>query len=159
MRHGKSDWSEIGLPDHDRGLTRRGKRDSRRMGQEMRARGLVPDLVLSSTAKRARSTARRVAKAMEYDGEVVYEPGLYFDGLGRYFHALAGLGEEVRLPLVIGHNPLLEDLIEALTREQVRLPTATVARLELAIEAWAELGQEVEGTLRLVICPRELARR
>ena len=117
MRHGKSKWSEEGVGDHDRSLAKRGKRDARRMGAEMRSRGLVPDVILSSTAKRARSTARRVAKAVGCDRDVLYEQGLYFDGLEPYLGALSNLPEDVCVAMIIGHNPLLEELIVSLTHE------------------------------------------
>jgi phosphohistidine phosphatase len=62
MRHAKSSWKHTELDDHDRPLAKRGKRDAPRMGQLVRQEELVPQLILSSTAVRARNTAEIVAE-------------------------------------------------------------------------------------------------
>ena len=58
LRHAKSSWNNLDLPDYDRPLNKRGKRDAPRMGDFLRHQDLVPDLVISSTAKRAKKTAK-----------------------------------------------------------------------------------------------------
>ena len=63
LRHAKSSWSDDGLPDHDRPLNKRGKKTAPQMGRLLVERDLVPDLIVSSSAKRARKTAEAVAKA------------------------------------------------------------------------------------------------
>ena len=78
MRHAKSSWSDDQVSDHERPLTARGKREAELMGRELVRRGLAPDLILTSTAKRARSTAKRVAAqpgigAVRTDDDHLYE--------------------------------------------------------------------------------------
>nr|NIL98123.1 hypothetical protein [Planctomycetales bacterium]NIP70269.1 hypothetical protein [Planctomycetales bacterium] len=63
LRHAKSSWDDSALDDHDRPLNKRGKRDAPRMGQLLVQQDLVPDCILTSTARRARKTAEAVAKA------------------------------------------------------------------------------------------------
>lgn len=157
LRHGKSRWDQEGVEDHDRGLTKRGKRDSTRMGEELRARELLPDVILCSTAKRARRSAKRAAKAMGYTGSLRYEAALYFQGVERYLDALTTLSDDVERPMIVGHNPLLEELAHLLTGQVVALPTAAVACVELSITRWAELDQGLPGRLHLLLTPRELA--
>ena len=73
LRHGKSSWSDPDLADHDRPLKKRGRRGARSIGEQLRDAGLAPDLVLSSTARRARSTARRCRCAFvrsRWDGRI-----------------------------------------------------------------------------------------
>ena len=70
LRHAKSSWKDEGLPDHDRPLNKRGKRDAPRMGRLLAEEGLVPDLIVSSTAKRAHKTTTEVADACGYKGEI-----------------------------------------------------------------------------------------
>jgi len=155
MRHGKSAWDEEGIEDHDRSLAKRGKRDAVHMGRVLHDRDLLPDVILSSAAKRARSTARRVVKASEYSGEVIYDERLYFQGLELYLERLSSLPDEAQSVLVIGHNPLLEELVLLLTDEAVRLPTAAVACIDLPIPSWAGLNAGIKGKLRCLLRPSE----
>ena len=66
LRHAKSSWNNPDLSDYDRSLNRRGKRDAPRMGKFLRQQSLIPDLIISSTAKRAKKTAKLFAKAIGY---------------------------------------------------------------------------------------------
>ena len=157
LRHGKSSWKEEGLADHERPLASRGKRESLRMGEELARRQLVPDLVVSSPAKRARSTARRIIKASGYAGELLLEPRFYFTDLGTCLAALAALPQEAGMVLVIGHNPLWEELVYHLTRQPAHLPTAALAVVDLPIHAWADMISSGEGSLRLLLDPKTLA--
>ena len=157
MRHGKSAWDEEGIEDHDRSLAKRGKREAVHMGQVLRARNLLPDVILSSTAKRARSTVRRLVKASEYSGEVIYDERLYFQGLEPYLEHLSSLPDEVQSVLVIGHNPLLEELVLLLSGDAVRLPTAAMACIDLPITSWAGLNAGIKGKLRCLLRSGETA--
>ena len=70
LRHAKSSWKEPLLADYDRPVNKRGKHDAPRVGQFLQEHGLVPDRIISSTAKRARKTAQAVAKTSGYDGKL-----------------------------------------------------------------------------------------
>jgi phosphohistidine phosphatase len=77
LRHGKSSWKFPDLPDHDRPLNSRGKRDAPLMGRKLAEEGMVPDVIISSSATRAHDTAKKAAKASGYRGEIVVESSLY----------------------------------------------------------------------------------
>ena len=77
LRHAKSDWTGIGLKDQDRGLASRGRDSAPRIGAYMAHHALIPDLVLSSTATRARDTWSLVAEAFRMPPPVSYEERLY----------------------------------------------------------------------------------
>jgi phosphohistidine phosphatase len=68
LRHAKSSWKDPDLPDHDRPLNKRGKHDAPLMGRLLKREDLVPDVIISSTAMRARATAEAVAKGSGYKG-------------------------------------------------------------------------------------------
>lgn len=70
LRHGKSSWKLPELADHDRPLNKRGKRDAPKIGNLLKEKDLVPDLIISSNAVRAEKTAKIVAKASKYKGKV-----------------------------------------------------------------------------------------
>ena len=66
VRHAKSSWKDLRLDDFDRPLNKRGKKNAPFMGKILKARRTIPDLILSSPAKRAGKTARAIAKAIDY---------------------------------------------------------------------------------------------
>jgi phosphohistidine phosphatase len=157
MRHGKSDWGEPGLSDPERGLTKRGKRDSDAMGRLMLERGQVPELLVCSPARRARLTAKRLAVGCEFAGETVVHDGLYDGGLEGYLLVIQQLPDDVDRALIMGHNPASEELVEALTGESVTLPTASVACVDFKKASWAQARPGMQrATLRFVWRPKEV---
>jgi len=156
MRHGKSRWDEQDTTDLHRSLSKRGKRDSVRMGEEIDARDLLPDVILCSPAKRAKSTVRRVIRGSGYSGKVIHDPRLYCQGVKGYLSALSALPDEVHTAMVVGHDPDLEELVGLLTSRVVHLPTAAVACVDLSISTWASLQGNAQGNLRELFLPREL---
>ncbi|MCP3963909.1 MAG: histidine phosphatase family protein [bacterium] len=156
LRHGKSSWSSSGLADHDRPLKGRGKRAARRMGQELRARDLVPDLIVSSTARRALSTARRAAETAGYDGDITETRQFYLVTVEDLLTAVAEhVEDEHDRVMIVGHNPTSEDLVEHLTGKDVIMTTANLACLDLDIASWQDVTQAT-GQLRFLLRPREL---
>lgn len=147
LRHAKSSWKDESLPDHDRPLNKRGKEDAPRMGRLLREMDLTPDLILCSTAKRARTTAGLVAEEAGYEGEIILLRDLYAAGPEAFIEALAEVEDAHQCVMVVGHNPGLEELLEALTGEYQPMPTAALAQVDLPIAGWSELDGEVEGKL------------
>jgi phosphohistidine phosphatase len=156
LRHAKSSWKEPWLADHDRPLKKRGKQDAPRMGVLIRDEGLVPDIILSSTAKRAQITARVVAENCGYDGELELTRELYLADAEMYIETLRELPPEVETAMVVGHNPGLESLVEDLTGEWARMPTAALAQIALPIDSWDELDLDDQGKLVSLWRPREV---
>jgi phosphohistidine phosphatase len=156
MRHAKSSWEDNGLHDHDRPLNKRGKLNAPRMGRLLRELDLVPDLILTSSARRARDTAAAVADQSGYEGEVQVVNDLYAAPAEAYLEVLAASDEHHERILVIGHNPGLEELLEMLTGEHEHLPTAAIARVDLDIPRWQSLTDETRGKLVMVWRPKEL---
>ena len=156
LRHAKSSRDEIAVADHDRPLNKRGRRDAPRMGRLLREEGIVPDLVLCSTAERARETARAVAEASGFSGETRLERTLYLAGPSRILATLQGLPPEVKTAMVVGHNPGLEELLGLLTGEEERFPTAALARIALPLKTWKDLDPRVRGKLMSLWRPKEV---
>jgi phosphohistidine phosphatase len=146
LRHAKSDWDADAASDFERPLAKRGKRDAPRVGEWLYREGLVPNLVVSSPAERARQTAVKVCKAMDYEkSEIRWEDDLYAADVKRLLGVLARCAPGARTVLVVGHNPGLEDLLHYLAGDEVPdpadgklLPTAAMARLEMP-EDWSDL--------------------
>jgi phosphohistidine phosphatase len=156
LRHAKSSWKDSDRDDHDRPLNQRGKRDAPRMGQLLKDEQLLPDFILCSSAKRCRKTAEHVIHESGYRGETRITGELYEAGAQQLRSILAGLPDDFSCVLLIAHNPGLEELLERLTGAYAPLTTAALARLELPIARWPDLGDETRGTLVQVWQPREL---
>ncbi len=156
LRHAKSSWSHSGLADHDRPLNRRGKRDAPKMGELLSELGLVPDLIISSTAKRAHATAKMVAEACGYGSSIRLARDFYHADPEDFIEVLQGIDDEYSSVMIVGHNPGMEELLDDLTGESAYLTTANIAHVELPIGRWSELDEEVEGKLVDLWRPKEI---
>lgn len=157
LRHAKSSWSDAMLPDYERPLNKRGKQDAPRMGKLLRAEDLVPDLIITSSAVRAVATAAAVAEACGYEHDLQETRKLYHADPETYIDVLNDVPDRCELVMIVGHNPGLEDLLEDLTDEWERLPTASLAQITLPIESWRDLIDDTPGKLVQVWRPKELA--
>jgi len=156
MRHAKSSWKDVGLVDWERPLNKRGRRDAPRMGELLLGEDLVPQVILSSSAVRARQTAEAVAEAVGYDSDITYLDELYGATVSQYLDVLRRLQDDIDVALLIGHNPELQYLVEALTGETEHLPTAAIARIRVPVERWADVQHDLEAELVTVWRPREV---
>ena len=156
LRHAKSSWKDTSLADHDRPLNKRGKQDALRMGKFLREQGLVPDRIISSTAKRARKTTTAVAKACHCEDKVELTQEFYHAGPGSYLAILQNVPDDNQRVMVVGHNPGMEALVTHLTGRMETMPTAALAHVVLPIEKWMELDYEVQGELLDLWRPKAL---
>lgn len=147
LRHAKSSWNNAHLTDHDRPLNGRGKQDAPRVGQALKSRDLVPDLIITSTAERALATAEAAAIHCDYDHELRIERRFYLAGPETYLSVLRQLEGDPACVMVVGHNPGLEDLLHHLTQRLEAMPTAALAQVSLPIKQWANLRESTRGTL------------
>ncbi|MEE4379004.1 MAG: histidine phosphatase family protein [Candidatus Competibacteraceae bacterium] len=162
LRHAKSDWDNEVLTDFDRPLAERGKKDAPRMGAWLHEQGLIPDYVVSSPAKRAKQTVRKVCKELGIaDAEIHWEPRIYEASRYTLGQVLADCPAQAQRVLLVGHNPGLENLLAflcdsvPLSADGKLLPTATVAQLAMP-EDWSQLDPSTAQLLQLTR-PRSLA--
>jgi phosphohistidine phosphatase len=156
LRHAKSSWKDTDLDDHDRPLNQRGRREAPRMGQLLRDEQLVPDLIVTSSARRARKTAEDVIRASGYRGETRITGELYAASGNALRAFIATLPAAVGRVLLIGHNPGLEELLESLVAVYTPLTTAALARVSLDMAQWTEISGQPPAELVKVWQPREL---
>lgn len=161
LRHAKSDWSQ-GVEDFDRPLNVRGQNDAAHIGRWAHQQGLHPDRVFSSPAQRAAQTAAALCAHIGYPAaEIAWDTRIYLASIPTLLEVLADIPADIRLLVLIGHNPGLEDLLVYLTpaAEQHRrsaklLTTAALAQLEFSTNSWTL--QPNSATLRQFIRPRDL---
>ena len=156
LRHAKSDWGNSHLQDHERPLNDRGKYDAPRMGAWLKLQNLVPELIITSTAERALTTAELVALAFDFEGELRTERKFYLAGPPAYVEVLNEVPDSYERVMVVGHNPGMEELVSVLTGVDRPLTTANVAVVELPIESWGELTIFSDGRLLHHWQPRDL---
>ncbi|MBI2421508.1 MAG: histidine phosphatase family protein [Candidatus Hydrogenedentes bacterium] len=156
LRHAKSSWEEPGLSDFERPLNERGKRDAPRMGRLLREQDLLPDLVISSDAKRAIKTARAVCKEAGYAGPIEERHEFYLAEAGVYMAVLHDAPDAAGRILIVGHNPGLAFLVASLTHQHEEMPTGALAHIVFPIRHWRELQLSTPGMLKCVWRPKEL---
>lgn len=150
LRHAKSSWKFPDLSDHDRPLNRRGKRDAPEMGRVLKDKQLVPDLIVSSTATRAKDTAVAVANRSGYKGKKIKNESLYAAEPAAYLKVIRELDDDYERVLIVGHNPGVEELIETLTGEIHIIPTCTLAQIEFDVDNWSDVLLRLTDRGRLV---------
>lgn len=130
LRHSKAEHDPA-LADRDRALTRRGRRDAAACGAWLRRVGLVPDLVLCSTALRTRQTWEHVSAALGPGADwaqVSFESRLYDTGAATLLDVIRENPDEAGTVLTVGHNPDSHQLVVDLTgQREVAFPTTALA--------------------------------
>jgi phosphohistidine phosphatase len=158
MRHAKSDWGVGFGDDHERPLAPRGSKASRRMGRFISDAGVAPELVVSSTAVRAVTTAELAAEAGEWGCPIVTDPQLYASDPETVLGVVAETDHNIARLLIAGHEPTWSSLVGWLIGGgRVRMPTAAVACLDLPRGGWADLAPGM-CELRWLVTPKMLKR-
>ena len=155
LRHAKSSWDDPRLADFDRPLNARGQRAAPLMGRYLRDRKIRPDLILCSPAERARQTVALLAEAAGLSAPLRYDERIYEATATRLAEVVSQADEGAGTLLLVGHNPGLEELLELLTGETRRMPTAALACVQLDTERWAKLAPR-SGRLEWHVKPKEL---
>jgi len=154
MRHAKSDW-ELSQSDFDRTLNERGKKDAPLMGKLLKKMDLVPQIILSSTAKRAKSTALLVAAEANYKQEIVWKQSFYLCSTQEIINEIRKLDNAIELAMVVAHNDTMENLVSELTSNgtlKVIMSTASIALISFYCK-WNEIGINT-GTLNWILNPK-----
>ncbi len=147
LRHAKASHDENDVPDLERRLTRRGKEDAQLVGRRLRKENLLPDLIISSHAVRARKTAKRVAKKSHYDGPIELREDLYLAGPAAHFETIQSIDDRLSRVMIVGHNPGLSEFLDQLTGKVEPLETAALAIVELPIDRWRALDKTTHAKL------------
>ena len=145
LRHAKSDWSGH-EGDHDRPLATRGRHQAPEAGRWLAVNVDPIDLAVVSTAKRARTTWDLVADELERTPSTRYDRGAYAASAGDLLDIVRHLDEALGTVVLVGHNPGIEDLAEALTGDRVPMPTSALAVIDLT-STWDAAGRG-RGLLR-----------
>ncbi|MEN8239598.1 MAG: histidine phosphatase family protein [Actinomycetota bacterium] len=157
MRHGKSDWDAGASSDHARPLARRGVLSAERMGEVVRDLGIIPGLVISSTAVRARATAELARITGGWPTRLILEDDLYGTSPRGALEVVARHGGSCERVMIVGHEPTWSMLINSLTGGSCAVRTATIADIEMHTTTW-DTVTSATGTLVSLLQPRGFMR-
>ncbi|MEP6973531.1 MAG: histidine phosphatase family protein [Actinomycetota bacterium] len=162
LRHAKSSWDDPSADDEDRPLATRGERAAGRMRDYLEAHDINPDLVLCSSARRARQTLAGVLPGLGEALEIRIEPTLYTFDVAVLIDRLSRVPVDVSSVLLVGHNPALQELAVRVADRGERLhdltrkyPTGSLAEIEVSSGSWGALAYRA-GELKRFVTPGEL---
>lgn len=165
VRHAKSSWGDPGLRDIKRTLNERGKAQAQRLGTDLEGKQLSPDLIICSSANRARQTLEQMQKNWQSDAELIVESRLYLASPNAIMELLNEHGQNHSHIMIIGHNPGLHMLAHGLAREgdeqglailQQKYPTGTICIIRSKTDEWKNIGNGT-GKLIYLATPKQLA--
>lgn len=156
MRHGKSSWENPSLDDFDRPLKKRGEKDSALMSEFLRNQDLMPDVILTSPAQRAISTALKITQ--KNPQPVIFKIDSFYPGVADYYlMELEKMADTIKRVMIVGHNPALEELIKLVSGRNEVLKTANIAWIELQIKSWKDvMFSSYTGKMLALWRPKEI---
>jgi phosphohistidine phosphatase len=128
------------------------------MGEVVRELGLIPDLVVSSTATRARSTAELARITGGWSSRLVLDDDLYGASVSDTLRVAANHGADCDRVMLVGHEPTWSMTVRHLTGARAAMRTATIAVMELSVDDWSQLSS-ASGTLISLLQPRHFVGR
>ena len=147
IRHAKSSWKFPELDDFDRPLNKRGKRDAPIMGERLQQRGIRPDAIISSPAKRAKKIAQAISQAVGFARSAIrYDHAGYEASAEGWLTIIRAVDDQIVTLMLVGHNPEMTVLANRLTTHYIdNVVTSGVVAIEFPTERWAEVGKSNEG--------------
>lgn len=142
IRHAKSDWSDESLDDFDRPLNKRGLKNAPFMAKLLKKKDIKPDLILSSPAIRALSTAQIIAKKIGYKKAVFTNLDMYEAQSETLEKIINDIDDKNKIVFLIGHNPGLSGLINILSEMDEDIPTCAVVEIDFDTNSWKNISKK-----------------
>lgn len=156
MRHGKSDWKAKFSRDYDRPLAERGIEAASAMGKHLGQLGQVPELILSSSAKRTVNTIEVALSEGQWSSTLESSRKLYLASVGEAVELIQQTDDSIKKLMLVAHEPMCSSLISELCMgAHVKFPTAAVARINLNIKSWGDVDSN-DGRLDWLLTPKSL---
>ena len=155
VRHAKSSWKDSTLEDHERPLNKRGKREAPFMAKKFGEQKMKVDLIVSSTAERAMSTAKEFAKKLDYKaGKIVGDAELYLVEADELLAYVKKFDDDNKCVMLFGHNPGLTWFANYLTNGKIEnVPTSGIVAIDFDVKSWNEIA-EGTGIVRFFEYPK-----
>ncbi|MCX2451489.1 histidine phosphatase family protein [Pedobacter sp. PLR] len=149
IRHGKSDWGNSHISDFERPLNARGLRNAPEMAGRILAKNLVPQLLVSSPAVRALTTARNFAEVWNKSlNRIQEETSIYEANVMTLLKVVNNLSDKHDRVALFGHNPGLTEFANYLSNANIyNIPTCGTVLMEFPFEKWAQLSNHTGNLL------------
>jgi phosphohistidine phosphatase len=140
IRHAKSSWDDPSLPDFERPLNERGKKDAPAMAKRLSDKKIKLDAIVSSPAKRAKQTCKQFAREFKFKKkEIVFEPSLYEAGEENFYEVVENLKNKWDGVAIVSHNPGITSFANSLTETHIDdMPTCSVLAVKIDTKKWAD---------------------
>lgn len=150
IRHAKSNWNNPDMDDFDRPLNKRGKQNAPEMASRLLMRGMVPELIISSPAKRTRTTAKIMAKEWKYPKQaILLEEELYLCYASTFLKVITKIDDDFEAVAIFAHNPGITDFANYLTQE-IRIdnvPTTGIFAVQAETNSWKDFDRAAKKFL------------
>ncbi|VAX09441.1 Phosphohistidine phosphatase SixA [hydrothermal vent metagenome] len=151
IRHAKSSWGDSSLPDYERDLNKRGQADALRMGKTLNEQGIKFDLILCSSALRARETLSRLNESLKLEDKVIqYTDELYCASVPTLFEIIHQLDSNKNNVAIVAHNPGLEDLAAQLTDDHEIFATCSIMQIAFNVDNWSRVDKRGGSQLQFL---------
>jgi len=162
LRHAKAD-KKLAVKDFERSLTKQGRKDAPRMGHFIKEIGSLPDIIISSPAKRAKETCNLFVEAAAMDKALIaWNDDLYYGGARNYLSIIQHASVDINNLMLVGHNPLMEETVSLLCNDEgaygVRIPTAGLVCIEYPATSWKAVKPGA-GHIKWMMTPKLIKNR
>ncbi len=144
IRHAKSSWTDPDMDDFDRPLNKRGKVNAPEMAERLKQRGVLPELLIASPAKRTKSTAKIMAKEWNYPRQaILFEEELYLCYASTFLKVITRIDDDFDAVAIFAHNPGITDFANYLT-EEIRIdnvPTTGIFAIQADTNSWTDFDR------------------
>jgi len=157
VRHAKSSWDNPDVSDHDRPLMEKGIEKTRLIAGFLLKNSVKPDLLISSSALRARETARIIAGKIGYpESEIKIENSIYGAGIEDIFDILFAIPDSFNSVMLVGHNPTFTYFVNYFLKDKLDwMPTSAVVSIEFKTDKWEYIAN-VRKRVKFVVTPKML---
>jgi phosphohistidine phosphatase len=144
IRHAKSSWDSKVRSDFDRPLNKRGLRDAPMMGKILKKAKIIPDLILASSAKRAKKTAIFISNEIGYkENDIVFDEDLYLSSVDELVDIISEVDSDINTLFIVAHNPGVTNFVNSFCKEKIsNLPTTGIFSMEFDISSWKSISTQ-----------------
>lgn len=157
IRHGKSSWDDSSLSDWERPLKARGKKDALLIGYKLEEEKIIPDKIISSSAKRAYGSAKVIAECIKYpESKIAITDDIYLAGMPQLVQLIQNLKDKWQNVFLVGHNPYFTELPNLYGKTKIlNLPTTGVYQISFKCDKWADISLN-NGKNTFFLTPKQL---
>ena len=155
FRHGKSDWDAVYDKDHNRPLSKKGKNASKKMGKYLVEINQIPDIVISSSALRAKSTAEIAMNSGSWQSHFLIEDRIYGRSSNFLLELTLMLDNSHKSVCFVGHEPTCSSFISLCTFHSQKFKTGSMAKIDYKKSDWSKI-KFGEGSLDWIKSPKDI---